>query len=103
MPTAVLSRGSHQFEERSVAGALCQICDDLDNVRDHEPPNSALSMLHVVAGMHCGSTLLCNAGTKRSDFTLLGDSINTCARSSYLAAARGAVAGDGRGRVRLRG
>eukprot|EP00668_Euglena_longa_P021374 GGOE01026611.1.p1 GENE.GGOE01026611.1~~GGOE01026611.1.p1 ORF type:complete len:894 (+),score=242.66 GGOE01026611.1:64-2745(+) len=64
--------------------AVQHILSDLDTLRTQHS-GSPLGLLHAVAGLHCGTALLCNAGTKRSDFTLLGDCINTCSRLANLA------------------
>eukprot|EP00667_Euglena_gracilis_P008153 EG_transcript_8251 len=56
--------------------------------RETEPDWSPLSILHTSAGLHFGGALLCNAGQQKSDFTLLGDSINTTARIAALALQR---------------
>eukprot|EP00667_Euglena_gracilis_P002087 EG_transcript_2089 len=53
--------------------------------RETEPSWSPLSLLHTAAGLHFGGALLCNVGQRKSDFTLLGDSINTTARIASLA------------------
>eukprot|EP00667_Euglena_gracilis_P001566 EG_transcript_1564 len=69
----------------SAVSSLAQIMKDLASLRNAEYPGSPLKLLFVACGVHHGSALLCNAGTRRADFTLLGDMINTCARISSLA------------------
>eukprot|EP00667_Euglena_gracilis_P012731 EG_transcript_13097 len=64
--------------------AVLHVLDDLATLRAQHR-GSPLGLLHAVAGLHTGTALLCNAGTKRSDFTLLGDCINTCSRLASLA------------------
>lgn len=40
--------------------------------RQEQPPTSSLSLLYARAGLHYGRVLICNAGTQKADFTLLG-------------------------------
>nr|BAD20736.1 putative alpha subunit of photoactivated adenylyl cyclase [Eutreptia viridis] len=63
---------------------LQAISDDLAELRAHQPPGSALSLVYSRAGVHYGRALLCNAGMQKSDFTLLGDCINTASRVTSL-------------------
>nr|BAD20735.1 putative beta subunit of photoactivated adenylyl cyclase [Euglena quartana] len=65
--------------------AIQQISDDLAQLRSQQPPGSAISLMYSQAGVHYGRALLCNAGTRKSDFTLLGDCINTTSRIATLA------------------
>ena len=60
------------------------ISDELAELRAHQPPGSALSLVYSRAGVHYGRALLCNAGAQKSDFTLLGDCINTASRVASL-------------------
>ena len=64
--------------------ALQQINEDLAQLRSQQPPGSALSLMYGRAGVHYGRALLCNAGVRKSDFTLLGDCINTASRVTSL-------------------
>nr|BAD20734.1 putative alpha subunit of photoactivated adenylyl cyclase [Euglena quartana] len=64
---------------------LQQLSDDLAELRSQQPPGSALSLVYSRCGVHYGRALLCNAGIKKADFTLLGDCINTASRITSLA------------------
>eukprot|EP00667_Euglena_gracilis_P003250 EG_transcript_3256 len=59
---------------------LCAILDSFAHLRRQQPPTSALSLCYVRAGVHHGRALLCNAGLRKADFTLLGDAVNVAAR-----------------------
>nr|BAD20730.1 putative alpha subunit of photoactivated adenylyl cyclase [Colacium sideropus] len=63
---------------------LQQLSEDLAELRSQQPPGSALSLVYSRCGVHYGRALLCNAGTRKSDFTLLGDCINTASRITSL-------------------
>lgn len=65
--------------------ALQQINEDLAQLRGAQAPGSALSLMYSRSGVHYGRAMLCNAGTRKSDFTLLGDCINTSSRVASLA------------------
>eukprot|EP00670_Eutreptiella_braarudii_P001141 CAMPEP_0174289338 /NCGR_PEP_ID=MMETSP0809-20121228/24632_1 /TAXON_ID=73025 ORGANISM="Eutreptiella gymnastica-like, Strain CCMP1594" /NCGR_SAMPLE_ID=MMETSP0809 /ASSEMBLY_ACC=CAM_ASM_000658 /LENGTH=868 /DNA_ID=CAMNT_0015387227 /DNA_START=33 /DNA_END=2639 /DNA_ORIENTATION=+ len=65
--------------------SIAQISEDLGQLRGQQPPGSALSLMYSRAGVHYGRAMLCNAGTRKSDFTLLGDCINTASRVASLA------------------
>ena len=69
--------------------ALCAIQGintQLAELRAAQPAGSALSLLHTRAAVHHGLALLCNAGTKKSNFTVLGECVNTCSRIGSVAA-----------------
>eukprot|EP00667_Euglena_gracilis_P003050 EG_transcript_3059 len=74
-----------QDHTAEAVAAMRAIVTDLQTLRLRQPADSALSLLFVAAGMHTGPALLCNAGTRKADFTLLGDSVNVCARVASLA------------------
>eukprot|EP00667_Euglena_gracilis_P026734 EG_transcript_32466 len=59
---------------------ISSIFGHLAHKRLLHPGSSPISLVHVRAGVHCGQALLCNAGTAKADFTLLGDCINVAAR-----------------------
>eukprot|EP00667_Euglena_gracilis_P001220 EG_transcript_1219 len=59
---------------------LVAMLDSFAALRQQQPRNSALSFFHVHAGVHYGPALLCNAGMRKADFTLLGDAVNVAAR-----------------------
>nr|BAD20737.1 putative beta subunit of photoactivated adenylyl cyclase [Eutreptia viridis] len=65
--------------------SIAQISEDLGQLRGQQPPGSALSLMYSRAGVHYGRAMLCNAGSRKSDFTLLGDCINTASRVASLA------------------
>jgi class 3 adenylate cyclase len=65
--------------------AIQQISEDLAQLRSQQPPGSAIALMYSQAGVHYGRALLCNAGSRKSDFTLLGDCINTTSRIATLA------------------
>eukprot|EP00667_Euglena_gracilis_P003606 EG_transcript_3619 len=69
--------------------AIRRISTRFQALRETEPDWSPLSLLYTAAGVHFGGALLCNAGQQKSDFTLLGDSVNTTARIAALALQRG--------------
>eukprot|EP00667_Euglena_gracilis_P002935 EG_transcript_2945 len=73
----------------SCAGAaydgVCNVVTQLKELRQEQPPTSSLSLLYARAGLHYGRVLICNAGTQKADFTLLGDTVNVAARISTLA------------------
>eukprot|EP00668_Euglena_longa_P002763 GGOE01003226.1.p1 GENE.GGOE01003226.1~~GGOE01003226.1.p1 ORF type:complete len:933 (-),score=213.85 GGOE01003226.1:60-2642(-) len=65
---------------------IAAILRELAAVRGAHPEGDRpLRLLSATAGMHLGHALLCNAGTHKADFTLLGDCVNTAARISQLA------------------
>nr|Q8S9F2.1 RecName: Full=Photoactivated adenylate cyclase subunit alpha; AltName: Full=Photoactivated adenylyl cyclase subunit alpha [Euglena gracilis]BAB85619.1 alpha subunit of photoactivated adenylyl cyclase [Euglena gracilis]CAJ57393.1 photoactivated adenylate cyclase-like protein, alpha subunit [Euglena gracilis] len=63
---------------------LQQLSEDLAELRSQQPPGSALSLIYSRCGVHYGRALLCNAGFRKADFTLLGDCINTASRITSL-------------------
>nr|P84739.2 RecName: Full=Photoactivated adenylate cyclase subunit alpha-like protein ST- [Euglena gracilis]CAJ57396.1 photoactivated adenylate cyclase-like protein, alpha subunit [Euglena gracilis] len=63
---------------------LQQLSEDLAVLRSYQPPGSALSRIYSRRGVHYGRALLCNAGFRKADFTLLGDCINTASRITSL-------------------
>nr|Q8S9F1.1 RecName: Full=Photoactivated adenylate cyclase subunit beta; AltName: Full=Photoactivated adenylyl cyclase subunit beta [Euglena gracilis]BAB85620.1 beta subunit of photoactivated adenylyl cyclase [Euglena gracilis] len=65
--------------------AIQQISEDLAQLRSQQAPGSAVSLMYSQAGVHYGRAMLCNAGSRKSDFTLLGDCINTTSRIATLA------------------
>nr|P84741.1 RecName: Full=Photoactivated adenylate cyclase subunit beta-like protein FB [Euglena gracilis]CAJ57398.1 photoactivated adenylate cyclase-like protein, beta subunit [Euglena gracilis] len=65
--------------------AIQQISEDLAQLRSQQAPGSAVSLMYSQAGVHYGRPMLCNAGRRKSDFTLLGDCINTTSRIATLA------------------
>nr|BAD20731.1 putative beta subunit of photoactivated adenylyl cyclase [Colacium sideropus] len=65
--------------------SIQQISEDLAQLRSQQAPGSAVSLMYSQAGVHYGRAMLCNAGTRKSDFTLLGDCINTTSRVATLA------------------
>nr|P84742.1 RecName: Full=Photoactivated adenylate cyclase subunit beta-like protein 1224-5/1F [Euglena gracilis]CAJ57399.1 photoactivated adenylate cyclase-like protein, beta subunit [Euglena gracilis] len=64
--------------------AIQQISEDLAQLRSQQAPGSAVSLMYSQAGLHYGRGMLCNAGSRKSDFTLL-DFINTTSRIATLA------------------
>nr|BAD20733.1 putative alpha subunit of photoactivated adenylyl cyclase [Euglena stellata] len=69
--------------EDAIVG-LQQLSEDLAELRSQQPPGSALSLVYSRCGVHYGRALLCNAGFRKADFTLLGDCINTASRITSL-------------------
>nr|BAD20732.1 putative beta subunit of photoactivated adenylyl cyclase [Euglena stellata] len=65
--------------------SIQQISEDLAQLRSQQAPGSAITLMYSQAGVHYGRAMLCNAGTRKSDFTLLGDCINTTSRVATLA------------------
>ena len=60
--------------------------EQLAERRAAQPAGSALSLLHTRAAVHHGLALLCNAGTKKSNFMVLGECVNTRSRIGSVAA-----------------
>nr|P84743.1 RecName: Full=Photoactivated adenylate cyclase subunit beta-like protein ST- [Euglena gracilis]CAJ57400.1 photoactivated adenylate cyclase-like protein, beta subunit [Euglena gracilis] len=65
--------------------AIQQISEDLAQLRSQQAQGSAVSLRYSQAGVHYGRGMQCNAGSRKSDFTLLGDCINTTSRIATLA------------------
>eukprot|EP00667_Euglena_gracilis_P001491 EG_transcript_1491 len=51
----------------------------------HDLQLCSLSLLSARAGVHTGRAILCNAGKRKADFTLLGDCVNVAARLTSMA------------------
>lgn len=65
---------------------LSRVHADITSIVRKQPSGSALSLLAIQAGVHFGEAVVCNAGAKKADFTLLGPSVNVAPRLAALAA-----------------
>nr|P84738.2 RecName: Full=Photoactivated adenylate cyclase subunit alpha-like protein 1224-5/1F [Euglena gracilis]CAJ57395.1 photoactivated adenylate cyclase-like protein, alpha subunit [Euglena gracilis] len=70
-------------DEHALVG-LQQLSDDLAELRSLQEDGSARSLIYSRCGLHFGRAMLCNAGFRKADFTLLGDWINSASRITSL-------------------